>query len=188
MPKETSIFKTFKETEDSLPDKSKVDLLKSLKAELLTTMRAEVKSAVRLAKREILQTTVEDTIKDIFLDDRQSADEGVQDSCYQFMKFFLTHLVAGDMMNSIVALNFDKWSRSDPFMNEIAYRIASIRKLLISSMIREPDRGADIARSDRPSNCHDLHSSMSQSRRKPSNSESDSPDKKGRARRFHLKI
>lgn len=61
----------------------------------------------------------------MFLDSFGLAEEGVLDLSYQFIKYMLTHLVVGGSIDSILPLNFDKWSRSDAFMNAIAHRIAS---------------------------------------------------------------
>lgn len=43
---------------------------------------------------ELLRTTVEHTLRNIFLDVYEATEQRVQDSSYQFTKYVLAHLVA----------------------------------------------------------------------------------------------
>lgn len=44
---------------------------------------AEVQSAVGATRREVPRNTVEETLRDVFLDGYELADGGVQESSYQ---------------------------------------------------------------------------------------------------------
>lgn len=108
-------------------------------------------------------------------------DEEVQDSCYQFINYVLSHLVAAGTLDSILALNFDKWSCSDASMDAIAHRIASISSFLEPIMMRELDRASKKVGSERPSNSYDHRSVTLLPMRTTSDSESHSCKEKSRA-------
>lgn len=59
-------------------------------------------------RKEVLWTTAEETLREIFLDGCEAAEEAVQESSYQFKKYVMTHLVPSGSLDSIFALNFDK--------------------------------------------------------------------------------
>lgn len=64
-----------------------------LNAKILAAMRPEVQSSVRAVKMEVLRTTAEETLKNIFLDGYDVAKENMQGSCHQFMTYSLSHMV-----------------------------------------------------------------------------------------------
>lgn len=84
------------------------DLEAELKAEFRTAMKTEVEAAVEATRRELLQTNVEKTLRDIFLDGYKTVEGEAQNSSYQFIKHLVTHIVAADTLELILASNFDK--------------------------------------------------------------------------------
>lgn len=71
---------TSKEVDENDDSLSKGDFEASLKTELLTAMNIKVKSAVGAARTEVLQTTLDETLRNVFLNGFEVAKEGVQDS------------------------------------------------------------------------------------------------------------
>lgn len=63
---------------------------------------------------------IEEALRDTLMDGYEEAEEGLQVLFYQFITYMLTPLVATGTLNSILALDFDKWSRSDEFMDKVA--------------------------------------------------------------------
>lgn len=94
------------------------------------------------------------------------------------MKFFLTHLVAAGMLDSTMALNFDKWSCFDAFMDAIAHRITNNPKFMEPIMMREFERVAGKGRSEKPSKSNDYRSSISPLREQPQTKEATYPMRK----------
>lgn len=74
MPKKSDIFKAVAETEDQSQKRGSI---KPLKAELLSAMKIKVQWDVGAAKKEILQTTVEKTLRNIFLDGYEEVKDKV---------------------------------------------------------------------------------------------------------------
>lgn len=87
----------------------------------------------------------------MFLDGHEAAEEGVQGSRYQSIKYVLTHLAAAGPLFSILAINIDKWSHPLGIMDAKANRVASSQKIMEPILMRELDRAAKVARNDRPS-------------------------------------
>lgn len=81
-PKESGIFKAVDEIEDQ---SQKVGSIKSLKAELLLVIKTEVHSEVIAAKKEVLLTTVEETLRNMFLCGYEKIKNEVQESSYEFI-------------------------------------------------------------------------------------------------------
>lgn len=84
MPKKADISKAVEYDEDSLTHKPRQDFATILNPELPTAMRAEVRSPVTTAKKEVLLTNVEETLRYVFLDGYEEVEKGVQDSPYRF--------------------------------------------------------------------------------------------------------
>lgn len=79
----------------------------------------------------------------------------MQDPFYHCIKYGMTHLVAAGKLNSILALNFDKWLCTDAFLDASVPRIDYNPKFFELIMMREMDPVADMTGSDKPSNSHD---------------------------------
>lgn len=67
IPNNTNVFKALKETGDNHLEIPAGDLGKLSKIELLAATAADVQSAAKSAKRELLQSTVENTLTDKFV-------------------------------------------------------------------------------------------------------------------------
>lgn len=85
----------------------------------------------------------------------------VQYSSYQIIDYVLMRLVGVATLDSILALNFDKPSRLDAFMETIAHYVADNPKFLEPITMRVLDRAAKVAERDKMSNPHDRRRSMS---------------------------
>lgn len=92
-------------------------------------MKTENQYAVGAAKRKVRRTTIEETFTGIFLDAYEAAEEELQESSFQCIKYVPPHLVEVGTLDSIQVLNFCKLSRSDTFMDAIAHRTASNLKI-----------------------------------------------------------
>lgn len=105
-----------------------------------------------------------------------------------FMKYMLTRLVAASMLDSILALNFDKCLRSDAFMDAIAERINNNRQFMEPIKTPVMKLAVVLAENEMPSINNDRRGSISPPLRSSSASGSDSSDTEGRAGRFRHKL
>lgn len=136
MLKDSYPSKEIDEAEDGL---SEGDSVAYLNAELLATFESEVLSDVGTAKRDVIWIIVKETRRNLFLNGFKAAEEAVQDFYYQYFKYMQTHMVEAGTMDMILAMNVDKWSRSDPFMETCAHPIVRNLKYQEPLMIEELD-------------------------------------------------
>lgn len=157
-----------------------------LKAELFMAMNAEVQLAEDAAKKSVLRTTVEKSIRDIFLNGYELSEKRVQNTSYQFIKYFLKNLVAVGTMDPILALDGDKRSQSGAFMDAVSHHIAENPKFQKPVMVKELTCTADTARSVRPSSSSDRRRLMWKLLTTALDSWSGSADEEGTVRRSRL--
>lgn len=186
VPKDTHLSKEVDKTEDRTLQNPAADLVLFLEPELQTTMKAEVQLAIETAMRELLRRTVEETLRNKFLDGHEATEERVKDSSEQFIKYVLTHFVATATLDSVLALNFDKWSSSDGFMDAIAESINKYWQLMEPIMIRMMERTAMHDESGMHSTSCNRHTSMPPPLRSSSESGRDSSEKEGWDERSRL--
>lgn len=108
--------------------------------------------------REVLRINDEKAPKDILLDGYDAAEDGVQDLSYQSVKYVVTHMLATGTMDSILALNFDRYSRSDAFLDskeEIILELESVVTRFAVSGNESIKVCRGISRKD--SRCRDVH-------------------------------
>lgn len=68
-------------------------------------------SVVWDAKKKDFQKIFKETPRRRFLDEYEQVKAKLQNDSLQFVNCVLSHLVAADMEDTIMPLNFDKWSR-----------------------------------------------------------------------------
>lgn len=176
MRNDSDISKAVDETEECLQD---LEIKASLKAEHLLVLKTKVQPAGGPAMSEVLSTTVEETLRDVYLDGYKAAGEGSQDSSNQFIKDVLSHLVATGNLDAILVPIFDKWSHSDAILDVVAHRIASNPMFLKPIMRRELYSAAEAAESDRASDLNERCSPISRCQKTAADTGSDSSDEEG---------
>lgn len=82
-------------------------------------MRDKFHWDVRASRRELLLTTVGETLRDIYLDGCEAVGKEMQVSTRHYIKYVLTHLEAVGTMDLILLLYIDKWLRSNSLLMQM---------------------------------------------------------------------
>lgn len=120
----------FDETEDQELEHWREVSETSLKGELLDPEKARVHSAATSKRRENLRQTVDESLRDLFLDGHRATEDGKQGRSDQFVQYGMRKWVEAGTLDWILAPKFYKWVRSDAIIDAIAQRIAKNSRFL----------------------------------------------------------